>query len=38
MTDENVNTTQGSPTQIVRDLPGGPLDFVENFTKSGVSV
>ena len=38
-TDETVNTTQRNPLHFVaRDLTSGLLDFVENFTKSGVSV
>ena len=41
-TDETVNTTRRNPHTFymgfARDLPSGLLDFVENFTKSGVSV
>ena len=41
-TDQNVDTTWRNPIHFIlrfaRGLPGGLPDFLENFTKSGVSV
>ena len=42
ITDETINTNQRNPIHFIsgfaRHLRSGLLDFVENFTKSGVSV